>query len=250
MSPGAWQAALTQPQTPRQAGEVRVALMADSHGHLSALLGDPLAFAAQLKHTDLLIHAGDLCTSGQRAQLIRELQWLSAAAQQADCEVLVVPGNHDHPLEDATLRSHLPPRVRLLIGESVHVAGLHVWGGPWTDCGGRWAFDLRPAELHRRWQQMPLADLLVTHGPPPCALSRHWRWQTEFGDAALREMVLSRQPAAHLFGHIHEGRLAGTDQPGTDQLGQTLLVCGSLMHGQQHFQPVWLSLTPRALKEG
>lgn len=213
----------------------RFVLMSDTHGcHRRAALACPAG--------DVLIHAGDMTKRGEPrvladlAGMFRELQQHGRFAQ-----VICIAGNHDLTLQPDFYDEHWPkftPKgpfasygeavqelkhaCTYLEDESTIVKPgcLQVYGSPWTQTYGDWAFT--DDDLTEYWQDIPrnnidyddddgdddsaTVDVLITHGPA------HGR-----GDRALRggrvgcrnllDAIQTRvRPRLHVFGHIHEER--------------------------------------------
>lgn len=179
---------------------MRILILSDTHGQLAA-------HAAQWRgRYDLVIHAGDLLH-----------EELSAAEIQAECEalldlcpgapVVLVPGNHDRALRDATRRGHIELSsgiIQVLSGAGATIGGLNLWGEGHSLTrrgflsGGAPGEDDRGAE---HWAQIPGdTDLLITHSPPLGLLDyerQHW------GSRGLAERLRQLRLRAHVFGHVH-----------------------------------------------
>ena len=78
---------------------------------------------------DILIHAGDFTMNSKSAEKLLDFnEWL--------CELphayrVVIPGNHDAVVEDASRRA-LITNAKLLINEGMEMMGLKIWGSPIT----------------------------------------------------------------------------------------------------------------------
>jgi hypothetical protein len=84
------------------------------------------------------------------------------------------------------------------------IAGLRIYGSPWTHDFGGWAFTRSPMALAYHWAELPdTLDVLLTHGPPLGAQDQNLK-DEHLGDAALAEAVRRVRPRLHVFGHIHE----------------------------------------------
>jgi predicted phosphodiesterase len=176
----------------------RLVLLSDTHGHHDAL---------DVPEGDVLVHAGDFCTSGKEAQARRFARWLAA---QPHAHKVVIAGNHDRCLElDMGLGDTIFTGATYLLDREVTVAGLRFYGSPWQPEFLSWAFNLPRGEpLRAVWAKIPAGiDVLVTHGPPFGVLDRTYAG-LDVGCEELRMAVDRAQPRLHVFGHIHEG--AGT----------------------------------------
>jgi predicted phosphodiesterase len=158
---------------------MRVVCVSDTHGYRPAL-----------PEGDLLVHAGDgYCDFTSSWWPLHELlmSWPGP--------FVYVPGNHD---------PHNPP-VQCLVDDEELVAGLRVYGMPWTPRYGRWhhMLDRGGDELRARVEAIPEGlDILVTHGPPLGTLDG-----ARLGCELLAEHLATMRapPKLHVFGHIHEG---------------------------------------------
>lgn len=176
----------------------RLVLLSDTHGFHERL---------RIPDGDVLIHAGDFCTSGKEVQARAFAKWLRA---QPHAHKIVVAGNHDRCLElDLGLGEKLFEGATYLLDREATVAGLRFYGSPWQPEFLSWAFNLPRGEpLREVWSKIPFGiDVLVTHGPPWGILDRTLSEQS-VGCEELLMAVERVEPRLHVFGHIHEG--AGT----------------------------------------
>jgi Icc-related predicted phosphoesterase len=159
------------------------------------------------KDTDLLIHAGDLSSSGKPAELENFLQWYDALPIP---NKVFVAGNHDFLPEKApsVFKAILDnfPNLIYLENEEVSINNIKIWGSPITPFFFNWAFNRqRGQDIRRCWEAIPEdIDILVTHGPPLGFGDRTIRGEL-VGCKDLLEIVEKVKPKYHTFGHIHEG---------------------------------------------
>lgn len=187
----------------RSLGGVRVALLADLHGHLPPV-----------PPCDLLLLAGDLCPAtdhGVQTQA-RWLggpfrDWLQAVPAAA---VVGIAGNHDFVFErePELVPADLP--WTYLEDSAVDIAGLRIWGSPWTPWFHDWAFnaprDGGELDLARRYRAIPDAtDVFLVHGPPR-GFGDRTTAGISAGSTALLDAIDAAAPKLCVFGHIHEGR--------------------------------------------
>lgn len=86
--------AIVDPDSPRAPGWLRLVLVSDTHNvDIPASLFPP---------GDLLIHAGDHTTSGLSSELASAADWLRSLAARFTHGAVVIAGNHDKPLDEAT----------------------------------------------------------------------------------------------------------------------------------------------------
>jgi len=163
---------------------------------------------------DVLVHSGDFCLSGKQSEVVSFNKWLGKIENRYS-KIIVVPGNHDIVLHTMLQRGNDPKSLfsnaTLLIDESVEVDGIKFWGAPWTPTFFDWAFMLdRGEQIGSKWKLIPDdTDVLVTHGPPHGILDEcphiHFNSMINVGCEELMKAVNKIKPAAHIFGHIHEG---------------------------------------------
>lgn len=182
----------------KQRETVRIVATADLHSQHGIVEVPP---------GDVLILAGDLTARGSASEGADLLAWLAALPHR---HKVVVAGNHDHWLDNPRAADVVAQAgAHYLLDAEVCVAGLRVWGAPWTPTYGSWAFQAeRGADITAHWDRIPTGvDVLVTHGPA-----------RGYGDLAspLRDLgdrvgcedllraVVRADPRHHVFGHIHE----------------------------------------------
>jgi Icc-related predicted phosphoesterase len=111
--------------------------------------------------------------------------------------------------------------------ESVVIAGLRIWGSPWTPWFFDWAFnapktDPDEAFLDARYATAPDdCDVLVVHGPPAGYGDLTARGEA-VGSKAFLRLLDAVSPKLGVFGHIHEGR--GRWQRGATRLANASAV--------------------------
>lgn len=185
-----------------------VAFVADLHGNLPPI-----------PKCDVLVIAGDVCPvydherHFQRAWLRGPFtDWLLELAEYG-IDIVGVGGNHDFVLGDPggyELGRSLP--WNYLDNESTEIHGLKIWGSPYSNRFGRWAFMEEEETLAELWDDIPEGlDILITHGPPYGVgdyVNNDWgdaARDKHVGSKSLTEVVRETKPRVHVFGHIHEG---------------------------------------------
>lgn len=155
---------------------------------------------------DVLIHAGDLTMTGGIAELVKAADWLASLPHK---HKVIIAGNHDFCLQERIeARFLLSERgLTYLCERGETVAGLSIYGSPWTPAFGDWAFMAkRGAPMMEKWERIPHGlDVLVTHGPPYGILDSTIRGE-KVGCEDLLSQVRLKRPRLHVFGHIHEAR--------------------------------------------
>lgn len=243
---------------------MRLALLSDTHGNPLIDVFDALAKVKP----DLIIHAGDVAghhptrygrvgdSDDREAQLKRFLTTWNPLAWKMECPIVMIPGNHDFflapPQEKGTqwswdfqriqranrvssgwlppeIKENLDSRITILNQSGVRVAGLKIWGSPWSPHFNGWAYNFAPPlfdgaqDAAEHWDQIPAdTDLLITHGPPHGILDHNPHGEACGCPALLRQFTSGRiAPKCHVFGHIHSAR-------GQEQRGEVLFVNASM----------------------
>jgi Icc-related predicted phosphoesterase len=178
--------------------------LSDTHGMHRSM-------AHPVPEGDILVHAGDFCGRGLAEEVRDFAAWMGSLPHR---EKLVVPGNHDGPVEEdeAAFREVFAAHgVRLLVGEAVEVAGLRFFGAPYTPTFFDWHFmrDRGPA-IRAEWARIPDdAEVVVTHGPAyghgDLAPGSRGGPPRHVGCLELLDRLRAVRPRLHVFGHIHAG---------------------------------------------
>lgn len=174
------------------------------------------------KETDgVLIHCGDLTSSGTRRQFTQGVQWLGSLGFS---ETYLCPGNHDgfaekHPAEAVEIaRQH---GVDLCMNETREIRGYTTLFIPQVPLIGSWPFTAGAERRHRIWDAAPKADIVIAHGPPYQVLDR--ASGAHLGCQSHREYLGRYEPVLSAFGHIHE------DGGKVHWLGRTLCVNAAVL---------------------
>ncbi|MEO1516555.1 MAG: metallophosphatase domain-containing protein [Bacteroidota bacterium] len=185
---------------------MKMLVISDTHGQHGSL---------RLPKGELLLHCGDVCKRGSRAEVEDFLSWF--AKQDFEHKVFIA-GNHDFFFETADeqeIKDMIPEGVTYLNDSGVTINGLRIWGSPVQPWFLDWAFNRqRGEEIDRHWQLIPeQTDILLVHGPPYGILDKTIRGE-QVGCRRLLARIEEIRPRYCFFGHIHEayGRLerAGT----------------------------------------
>jgi Icc-related predicted phosphoesterase len=149
----------------------------------------------------VLIHAGDFTMNSRSAEkLIDFNEWLG---ELPHAYRVVIPGNHDSIVEDASRRA-LITNATLLINESIEIMGLKLWGSPTTPLLGE-AFGVVSNMAREKLYARIAADtdILVTHGAPYGILDKASGSDRHEGCQQLFAAVQRVKPMLHVFGHVH-----------------------------------------------
>jgi len=176
---------------------------------------------------DVVVHCGDEANVRQPSQNQIEATDFFRWYSELEIETKIfVPGNHSTAVAEGLIRPEDYPSIRFLVHESATLAGLHIFGTPFTPAFFDWAYMKPRTEMDVVWDTIPShIDLLISHGPPKGIrdVTRHWRTQAPIhvGSKSLMRQVTERvQPRIHVFGHLHdESGIAnfGTEMHGTTQ---------------------------------
>lgn len=167
---------------------------------------------------DILVHCGDGTNHGTIDSLLAFNAWCGHMKRNVCRDIVFVPGNHDKNLDFLTSESPELYRkacaamsnVILLDSAAVEVQGLKFYGSPLTRTrSGKWGFNITSeSAAFVEFSKIPYdLDVLVTHSPPYGILDLVERddRSERTGSVSLRDIVLTRRPRFHAFGHIHEG---------------------------------------------
>jgi Icc-related predicted phosphoesterase len=185
---------------------MKIACISDTHGAHKALDGF-------MPEADVLVHAGDLTSSGKMAQWIEAVSWLEMQLERYE-HVVVVAGNHDFVAEafmkenaEDKMRTKMfnAPNFHYLRDSGCTIGGKYFYGSPWTPRFFDWAFNVdRGLKIKRYWDLIPAyTNVLVTHGPPMGILDRVG--YENVGCLDLLDACSRVRPQASIFGHIHCG---------------------------------------------
>lgn len=173
---------------------MRLVAIADTH-----LFTDDLS----VPDGDVLIHAGDMCRSGDHEELTRAAAWLASLPHR---HKVIVAGNHDQEFEThPTAARALFSGFHYLEDSHLELEGLRFYGSPWQPAFNDWAFNLPVGDrLAEKWSMIPHGiDVLITHGPPEGIGDRSGHG-ARAGCSDLLARVREVTPRLHLFGHIHQ----------------------------------------------
>ena len=158
---------------------------------------------------DILIHAGDFTSNGNQAQTIVFLQWFESLPAK---HKIFIAGNHDLYCCSETfqylLKEHAPSCI-YLFNSTTTVMGLKIFGSPYSNTFGHWAFMKEEDGLSNIWNLIPEdTDIVITHGPAyytaDLVLNAYER-DPHVGSKSLADKLYTLPNLKlHVTGHIHE----------------------------------------------
>jgi Icc-related predicted phosphoesterase len=165
------------------------------------------------KSADVAIGAGDF------AQVRRRINACIDVLRDMPCPTVVVPGNNES-LDELRDACRGWAGVHVLHGDGVTIAGVNFFGlggGVPITPFGSWSFDFSEEDAAELLKGFPAGGVLVSHSPPKGCLDVDGGG-TSRGSTAVRDLILTKNPALVVCGHIHAnwGR--------TEKLGATPVV--------------------------
>jgi Icc-related predicted phosphoesterase len=181
---------------------MKITCISDTHFKHNYI--DKRAFAT----TDILIHAGDFTGNGNAAQTLAFLEWFSSLDVP---HKILVAGNHDFKTCSDSFPSMLAqfPSITYLLNSSVTINNLVIWGSPYSNIFGQWAYMKDDLELAEIWETIPNnTNIVITHGPAygigDKVINAYDR-NPNVGSQSLRMRLKElKKLKLHVTGHIHE----------------------------------------------
>lgn len=215
---------------------LRIVCLSDTH----------CRFDGPIPDGDILIHSGDISNNGLDREYTEFNAMLSKCTHP---HKILVFGNHDHNVERLSperLQKKFPG-VAILTDQQITIEGIKIYGSPWTGHGMAFNSPHDSEDMRKKFDFPSDTDILVTHVPPllisdlaavsakeseriiqerdPCVYcdrihSAEYHW----GSRQLLEIVLTKKPKIHQFGHVH-------DKPKTIIHEGTVFINAALDHG-------------------
>lgn len=204
---------------------MKIWFISDTHG-----LHDRL----EIPEADMVVHCGDESNSRNphqnHTEAIRFFQWYRSLPIK---DKIYVPGNHSTAVWSKFITQADYPDICFLIHKEIRVAGLKIFGSPYTPRFGDWAFMEKRNKMAAVWENIPACDILVTHGPPKGILDLAEDTDNgsivQVGCKSLLNAVNRIVPRVHAFGHIHDDETFLNY--GIFALGETTFInCACLNH--------------------
>jgi Icc-related predicted phosphoesterase len=220
------------PKDPDATNEISIVMISDIHNNQKLL---------NLPEADILLVAGDMTDRGSYDEISLFSKFLSKVKPKFDL-IIVVAGNHEVTMDiefykksgKKYFQSNAvdPNKIRSILLENKDIVyledsgyeykGINIWGSPWVNPCGNWAFCLSGKDKGKEYfEKIPEnTDILVTHSPPFGILDvvpyynykvnpeTNNFYRVEEKDNTGNQELLNRvkvvKPKLHVFGHIHE----------------------------------------------
>ncbi len=199
---------------------------------------------------DVLIVAGDICTSGDIVQVEKFANWLQRESHNFD-KAIIIAGNHDwvfmrmRILALEALRRAIGDKLVYLEDSSCVINNIKFYGSPWQPEFNAWAFNApRGEKLRQIWNAIDDdTDVLITHGPPFGIGDRVYGNSVGCFELAQRIRQL-KNLSLHVFGHVHasNGSYISEEHSGIQFCNASLL--------NEQYQPVYPSYMYTFLNTG
>ena len=183
---------------------------------------------------DLMLICGDICPAHdhyvayQKEWIENEfVEWIKKLPfKESWSKVVMTPGNHDFVLERNTqayydrLNQMTDGRLVILRNKTYEfryidrvsgdIKALSIFGTPYCQHFGRWAFMRDDDVLEKKFDEIPkFVDILISHSSPDIAGYGYVDYGTSFqrnaGCPILAQAIKEKQPRYAFYGHIHSG---------------------------------------------
>lgn len=174
---------------------------------------DKFHLMAPIPDGDVLIHAGDLTTSGGISSLAKAAEWLR---KQPHKYKVMISGNHDWAFananHDVAVQLFKDAGMIYLQDNETVIEGIKFYGAPWQPWYHDFAFNLpRGSVIAAKWKNIPDdTNVLITHGPPYGILDlvednifNMGRDLHQGCEDLINRIKQLDKLKAHIFGHLH-----------------------------------------------
>ena len=202
---------------------VKTNVTSDLHGNLPEYVED----------FDLMLICGDICParnhyySYQKEWIENEfVEWVSKLPfRNPWSKVVITPGNHDFVFE-YWKKEDYDNLTRLTSGRLIvlrneeydfeyideytgEVNSLKIFGTPYCQIFGNWAFMRSPEVLEEKFSKIPdNVDILISHSSPSIekyGVINDARYPKDAGCPVLAKAIKEKKPRYAFYGHIHSG---------------------------------------------
>lgn len=189
---------------------IKVVAISDLHGYLP-----------EIPECDLLCICGDLVPLNVQANSRKTRKWLTEEfkpwCESLPChKVLFIAGNHDIYFENLDfMKAQFPKdnKATYLFNEEYKYQSKNgkiysIFGTPYCQIFGNWAFMLPPKELEKAYSKIPEnLDILMTHDAPfgisDILLQKEYYTGEHIGNKPLAKAILQKAPKIVCHGHLH-----------------------------------------------
>lgn len=192
---------------------IHVCAISDLHGYLP-----------EIKPCELLLICGDIVPLEYQGNSNKTNKWFNKTfrdwTEQIDCKkILFIAGNHELRVENHTdkYKTLFPEHNKATylkdseyIYEGSDGKSYSIYGTPWCQVFGHWAFMAVDPKLEEIYSHIPEdLDILMTHDQPygygDILLQKDCPWATgeHIGNKPLAEAVLEKQPRYLFTAHLH-----------------------------------------------
>lgn len=189
---------------------IKVVAISDLHGYLP-----------EIPECDLLCICGDLVPLNVQANSRKTRKWLTEEfkpwCESLPChKVLFIAGNHDLHFENLDfMKAQFPKddKVTYLFNEEYSYQSKNgkiysIFGTPYCQIFGNWAFMLPSKELEKAYSKIPEnLDILMTHDAPfgisDILLQKEYYTGEHIGNKPLAKAILQKAPKIVCHGHLH-----------------------------------------------
>jgi Icc-related predicted phosphoesterase len=181
---------------------MKIVFISDTHG----LHG----YFKSLPDGDMIIHAGDISSTGTKNQVLNFLTWYSSLPYKYK---IFIAGNHDFIFEKDPdfIKNNLPENLIYLENSEIIIENIKFYGSPISPFFHNWAFNVsRGPEIQKYWDMIPVdVNVLITHGPPYNILDKvnntFHNVEQNVGCKDLKNHIFKLKDLKVMaFGHIHE----------------------------------------------
>ena len=227
---------------------MKICAISDLHGNL-----------IDINPADVLFICGDIIPLCHQRNVPDSMAWLEKVfipwcEKQPVSQIYLIAGNHDFAFENRDTEINklfLGTKVIYLNNQSAEYLDTEtgkvytIWGSPLCHIFGNWAFMESPEYELTQFKKIPdNLDFLITHdaayGRSDVVLDNSVWWAdgSHIGNPELAEVLKTKHPKYHFFGHLHSCNHDFVDFEGT----QT--ACVSLLNERYKlaYEPLYLEV--------
>ena len=211
---------------------IKICTISDLHGYLP-----------EVKPCELLLICGDIVPLEYQGSYNKTNKWFNKTfrdwTEQIDCKkILFIAGNHELRVENHTdkYRILFPEHNKATylkdsqyIYEGSDGKSYSIYGTPWCQVFGSWAFMATDDKLEEIYSNIPEGlDILITHDQPygygDVLLQKDCPWANgeHIGNKMLLEAINNRHPRYQFNGHLHSCSHEPIDINGTTHYNVSL----------------------------